>query len=238
MNAPRYAVYFAPAEDTALWRLASAVIGWDAVKGEAVTFPAIAPCDDPDWVELSEEPRRYGFHGTLKAPFELTQGADEGLLLAAADGFARERSGFALDDMTVAAISSFVAVVPGSASEALQRLAADCVVAFEPFRAPMSAADRARRLKSPLTERQIAAVDRWGYPYVFEDFRFHMTLTGPVPEARRGAVRAALAALVEPVARPLAVDAIAVFRQDDRAGRFRQVARFPFGAMPAHETTP
>jgi len=238
MSAPRYAVYFAPAADTALWRLASSVIGWDAATGEAPAFPAAAPCDDPDWAALSEEPRRYGFHGTLKAPFELTQGADEGLLLAAAEGFARERSGFVLADMKVAAISSFVALVPGSASADLERLAADCVVAFEPFRAPMSAADRARRLKSPLTSRQIAAVDRWGYPYVFEDFRFHMTLTGPVAEARREAVRAALAALVEPAARPLAVDAIAVFRQDDRAGPFRLIARFPFGATPARETTP
>lgn len=236
MSRPRHAVYFAPEPTSALWRQVSAIIGWDAAEGEAVAFPDVAPCTSLDWETLTEEPRRYGFHGTLKAPFELAEGADEGLLLAAAEGFARERSGFVLDDMKVAAISSFVALVPGSANVALERLAADCVIAFEPFRAPMSAADRARRLKSPLTARQIEAVDRWGYPYVFEDFRFHMTLTGPIADARREEVRAALADLLGAAARPLVVDAIALFRQDDRAGRFRLVARFPFGLPTTDET--
>ena len=236
MSAPRYAIYAAPSPETDLWRIASAIIGWDAVRGTAVDFPAVAPCDAADWAAATEEPRRYGFHGTLKAPFELCGHGSEAMLLAAAEAFARTRSGFVVEDLTVAAISSFVALVPGTPCPELMRLAADCVVGFEPFRAPMSAGDRARRLRHPLTARQIAAVDRWGYPYVFEDFRFHMTLTGPLLEARREVVRVALAALIELAARPFAVEGIAVFRQDDRAGPFRVIERFAFALSSSDET--
>lgn len=102
--------------------------------------------------------------------------------------------------------------------------------AFDPFRAPLSGADRQRRLAAPLSARQVAALDRWGYPYVFEDFRFHMTLTGPLPDRTRESVRSALAALYAAVAtRPaLAVGSLAIFRQPARTERFRVLAQMPF----------
>ena len=152
MSAPRYAVYLAPEETGALWRLGSAILGRDAASGATVPFPAAAPCDAADWAELSAEPRRYGFHATLKAPFELVAGAREADLLAAADAFAAHRAGFVVDDLVVSLIGSFVALTPARENADLMRLAADCVVAFEPVRAPISAEDRARRLKSPHTE--------------------------------------------------------------------------------------
>lgn len=228
MPRPRYAVYFAPAPATPLWRAASRVIGRDAVDDLPLPFPDVAPCTDPDWEALTEEPRRYGFHATLKAPFELTAEADEAMLIAAAAAFATDRRVFTVPDLAVAVLDSFVALVPARTSADLDDLAADCVVAFEPFRAPLDPADRARRLAKPLPARQVEAIDRWGYPYVFEDFRFHMTLTGSLPEVRREPVRAGLAAFVEAMARPLAVDAIAIFRQDARSAPFRIVARLPF----------
>jgi putative phosphonate metabolism protein len=227
---PRHAVYFAPAVDADLWRLASRVIGRDAATGEALPFPDAAPCDAADWSALTDEPRRYGFHATLKAPFELADGTDEDLLIEAARAFAAGRRGFTVPDLSVRAVKSFVALTPDVRNPDLDRLAADCVVAFEPFRAPLSATERARRVASLGDPAHVASVDRWGYPWVFEDFRFHMTLTGPVPDDRRDAVAAGLAALFGDVARPLAVDAIAVFRQDHRAAPFRIVARLPFPA--------
>jgi phosphonate metabolism protein PhnN/1,5-bisphosphokinase (PRPP-forming) len=227
---PRHAVYFAPAVDGDLWRLASRVIGRDAVTGEALPFPDAAPCDAADWSALTDEPRRYGFHATLKAPFELADGTDEALLIDAARAFAAERRGFTVADLSVRAVKTFVALTPDARNAELDRLAADCVVAFEPFRAPLSPQERARRVKSLSDPAHVASVDRWGYPWVFEDFRFHMTLTGPVPDVRRDSVAAGLAALFRDVARPLRVDAIAVFRQDHRAAPFRIVARLPFSA--------
>lgn len=230
MAKPRYAIYLAPSPETPLWRAASAVIGRDAVTGEALPFPPLSPCDAEDWAEVTAEPRRYGFHATLKAPFELAEGADEALLLAAARGFAQARHGFAIADLSVKAMKSFVALTPDTPHTDLDGLAADCVVAFEPFRAPLSAAERARRVASLADPRHVASVDRWGYPWVFEDFRFHMTLTGSLPEGRRETIRAGLAAFLGDVARPLAVDAIVVFHQERRDAPFRVLQRFPFAA--------
>ena len=228
MAKPRYAIYLAPSPDTPLWRAASRVIGRDAVTGETLPFPTLAPCDADDWAEVTAEPRRYGFHATLKAPFELAEDADEAFLVEAARGFAATRHGFSVADLSVRAMKSFVALTPDAPNADLDGLAADCVVAFEPFRAPLSPAERARRIAGLADPRHVEAVDRWGYPWVFEDFRFHMTLTGPLPDGRRETVRDGLAAFIGDVARPLAVDAITVFRQDRRDAPFKVLERFPF----------
>ena len=228
MTKPRYAIYLAPSPDTPLWRAASQVIGRDAVTGADLPFPGLAPCDAEDWADVTAEPRRYGFHGTLKAPFELADDTEETNLLAAAAGFAATRHGFSVSDLSVRSMKSFVALTPDAPNPDLDDLASDCVVAFEPFRAPLAPTERERRVAGLVDPRHIASVDRWGYPWVFEDFRFHMTLTGSLPDDRREAVRAELAAFLADVARPLAVDAICVFRQERRDAPFRLLERLAF----------
>lgn len=226
----RYALYAAPAPDAPLWRFGSSAIGYDAATAADAAFPYGSPFDAPDWTALTEDPRRYGFHGTLKAPFALAEGRSEADLLEAAMLFAERRRAFTIPSLKVSLIGAFVALVPDGPAPELDALAADCVRDFDAFRAPLTEADRARRLRSPLSERQIAHLDAFGYPHVFEDFRFHMTLTGRLDEARRESVRAALAERYRAIAAPLPVDALCVFRQPDRAGRFAILARFPFGA--------
>lgn len=226
----RYAVYFAPRPDSELWRLASAVIGRDAVTGADLPFPPVVPCDAPDWRETTAEPRRYGFHATLKAPFELATAADERSLLEAAGAFAADRRSFSVPRLVVRLLGDFVALTPEVPSSDIDRLGADCVVAFEPFRAPISDHDRERRVRTLTDPRHVASVDRWGYPWVFEDFRFHMTLTGRLPDARRDAVRSALADLFGTIEPSLHVDAVALFKQSDRSGPFVAMERFSFGA--------
>ena len=226
----RYALYAAPAPDTRLWRFGSSAIGYDAAAAADLSFPPGLPFEAADWPGLTQDPRRYGFHGTLKAPFALAEGAGEGDLLEAAMLFAERRRAFVVPVLEVALLGSFVALVPAALSAELEGLAADCVRDFDAFRAPLTEADRARRLKAPLSERQVAQLDAWGYPYVFEDFRFHMTLTGSLPPERRAEVRTALAAAYAEIAAPFPIDALCVFRQDDRAGRFTVLARFPFEA--------
>lgn len=226
--APRYALYAVPAPDSPLWHFGSSVIGYDAATADDVAFPAAPPCDAEDWTALTAEPRRYGFHGTLKAPFALAEGADEAELIEAVMLFAERRRAFSVTRLEVSLLKAFVALTPAERSAELEGLAADCVRHFDAFRAPLSEADMARRLKAPLTERQKAHLDAFGYPYVFEDFRFHMTLTGALPEDRRETIRDGLAGLYAPVAAPLAIDALCLFKQADRAGRFTILARFPF----------
>ncbi|MFK8253514.1 DUF1045 domain-containing protein [Ancylobacter terrae] len=230
MNVPRYAIYLAPPAQSALWRFGSAVIGYDAETGLDAGPPPLKRFAPAAWREATAEPRRYGFHGTLKAPFRLAEGRDEAGLRAAARDFAAQRARFACAGMQVVSIGRFIALKPVHACAALDRLAAGAVEAFEPFRAPPTAQELERRRRAPLSERQKDHLSRWGYPYVMEDFRFHMTLTGPMDDEPRRQAEAELAEIftASPADGPLIVSEIALYRQQD-GGSFRLIERLPLG---------
>src|ERR1700761_3111400 len=183
---PRYAIYYAARRGSALDRFGAEYLGYDAWSGDDLPFPDGLPAD---WRELTSDPRKYGFHATLKAPFALAPGKSESELTAACADFARAPRAIPVIAPIVNSIGGFIAVVPVKPPDELVQLAADCVCAFDVFRAPLTAEDRARRRPDRLTERQRAYLDRWGYPYVMEGFRFHMTLAGGVggAAARRDA---------------------------------------------------
>jgi putative phosphonate metabolism protein len=187
-QAARYAIYHVPPADASLYRFGAALLGYDAFAPNELAHPTQATSTFADWHELTADPRKYGFHATLKAPFLLKDGATEADLVAAFDRFIATPREIPVVTPVVRTIGSFIAVVPETAVAALTQLADDCVREFEPVRSPLSDHDRQRRLKSPLTPRQIEHLDRWGYPYVFEEFRFHMTLTGSLPGEKREAV--------------------------------------------------
>jgi putative phosphonate metabolism protein len=230
---PRYALYFVPAPGSDLDRFGAALLGYDAFGGQDVPFPDDVAQAVPDWRDLTQDPRKYGFHATLKAPFALASGKSEADLIAACEAFAATARPIPMIAPVVNPISGFIAVVPAEHPAELNRLAADCVRDFDPFRAPLRAEDRARRNPSALTAAQVDHLDRWGYPYVMDDFRFHMTLTGRVPAERREQIvsmlRGRFAALD---LRTLAIDRIAVFRQDDADSRFRVLAQFALQSVP------
>ncbi|MBR1217534.1 DUF1045 domain-containing protein [Bradyrhizobium sp. U87765 SZCCT0131] len=229
---PRYALYYTPAPDSALASLGAGLLGYDAFSGSDRPFPADVSAALPDWHDLTRDPRKYGFHATLKAPFALASDATEAALLAACEQFAGSyvtpSQPLPLIRPVTRALGSFIAMVPDAPSPALQALAARCVETFDRFRAPLTATDRARRNPDALSAQQVAYLDRWGYPYVFDEFRFHMTLTGRVPAERRDAVLAVLRAqTATQTDADLAIDRLAVFRQDSAAERFRVLAHYP-----------
>jgi hypothetical protein len=129
--------------------------------------------------------------------------------------------------LRVATLGAFTALVPHAAPPELGLFAAECVAAFEPFRAPLTEAETARRRPERLSPRGRALLERWGYPYVFEAFRFHMTLTDALAEEAREPWRARLAAAYGAGA-PLVLDALSVLRQDG-AGPFRVLRRLTLG---------
>jgi putative phosphonate metabolism protein len=219
---PRYAIYYAPPSRKPIARFGAALLGYDALSGNDVAFPKEAIAVAPDWHDVTSDPRKYGFHGTLKAPFSLADGTTEAGLLEACEAFAKAGRAIPVIVPVVDAITAFIAVTPEEPSATLQTLAQDCVVAFDGFRAPLTPEDRARRNPDELTARQVEQLDRWGYPYVMEDFRFHMTLTGRLSKSRRGPILGMLRArFAELGLTSLAIDRIALFRQDDADSRFR-----------------
>jgi putative phosphonate metabolism protein len=223
----RYAIYYVPAPNSDLDRFGAELLGYDAFGGKVLPFPDGITTAVTDWRDLTQDPRQYGFHATLKAPFALGPGKSEAELIAACKAFAGTARPIPVITPVVNPISGFIAVVPANPSVELNRLAADCVRDFDWFRAPLTAEDRARRNPSALTAAQLEHLDRWGYPYVMDDFRFHMTLTGRVPAERReqlvALLRQRFAALD---LRTLAIDRIAVFRQNDAGSRFRVLEQF------------
>lgn len=231
MDGSRYAIYFTPPVTSLLWQFGSAVLGYDAGSGLDVPFLRPADYDEQDWRELTEEPRRYGFHATLKAPFHLADGLGEDELLAAVARLAERLPATQCEGLDATLIGSFVALTIVGGSRPIVDLAANVVCDLEPLRAPLSKSDRARRLKSPLTARHVELLDAYGYPYVLEEFRFHMTLTGRVLETEREPIRRWLAQsyLREAAEAPFVVDALSVLRQGGRGERFRIIARFPLG---------
>ncbi|HEY3796277.1 MAG TPA: DUF1045 domain-containing protein [Bradyrhizobium sp.] len=226
-DAPRYAIYYAAAPDSALNRFGARLLGYDAHSGEELPFPDSMTLAVPDWREITRDPRKYGFHATLKAPMMLAAGKTEAELLTACESFARSPRTLPMIKPVVNAIGDFIAVVPSERSAELEQLAADAVDALDDFRAPLTAEDRARRNPDRLTQGQRDYLDRRGYPYVREEFRFHMTLTGRLAAERRDALLAILRqrfAALELGA--FAIDSIAVFRQHDANSRFRIVRRY------------
>ena len=226
---PRYAIYFIPGVDTPLYRFGAAVLGYDCYTGRDIA--ASAGVDAPTWAAIVREPRAYGFHATLKPPFRMAEGLHESDLMEAASGFAESQSAVLGGDLTVRALGNFIALVPISACPDIDRLGRACVRAFDRFRAPMTAEDRARRLATGLTLRQVEHLDRWGYPYVFDDFRFHMTLTGPLARPERERTLALLCEKFEQArgARALHIDRVVIARQDDKSAPFRVIAAAALG---------
>jgi hypothetical protein len=172
------------------------------------------------------EPRRYGFHATLKAPFHLSPSCTESQLVSALQSFATLGRSPAILKPVVRMLSGFAALVPEQPNPTIDALAADCTTIFDAFRAPMSAQERARRLASDLNPAQIENLDRWGYPYLFADFRFHMTLTGKMVVDRRDDTLATLRAVFQRMCggESISVDRLALVKQSSATERFRVLA--------------
>jgi len=223
-NYPRYAIYYTAAAGSALDRFGASLLGYDAYGGDDLPFPDGLPLD---WRDLTQDPRKYGFHATLKAPMALTPGTTEAELAAACESFAGTARAIPVIAPVVDSISGFIAVIPAQPPAELLKLAADVTREFDSFRAPLTPEDRARRNPAKLTSRQCDYLDRWGYPYVMEEFRFHMTLTGRLESERREPVMAMLQSrFVATGLATLAIDRIALFRQDDADSRFRIVRSY------------
>ena len=224
---PRYAIYYAPPHGSALDRFGAELLGYDAFSGEDLPFPGSVLDKAPDWRDLTSDPRKYGFHATLKAPFALASDRSETDLVAACTTFAAAPRAIPAIAPIIGAISGFIAVIPSEPPPALIRLAADCVREFDEFRAPLTDADRSRRNPSALTEPQREHLDRWGYPYIMEEFRFHMTLTCRLDANRREPVLAMLRDRFAATGLDaLAIDNITLFRQDDANSRFGIIGQY------------
>ena len=190
----RYAIYYAPPPGSDLEAFGRRWLGRDHITGEPVDQPKVDGLDPTEQAEITRSARHYGFHATLKAPFELAAGRDAEKLYAKAQNFASAREKFEAPALQITKISKWVAFTLSGPSQSMDRLSVDCVRDFEEFRAPLSSAEIERRRKSGLTPRQDQQLLTFGYPHIFDDFHFHMTLAGPLEKAWQDRVHGLLSA--------------------------------------------
>lgn len=172
MSYTRFAVYYLPAPGP-MATFGATWLGWDVERGvPAETLPL------PGLDDITMTPRKYGFHGTLKPPFRLAEGMTADGLADAVAGMAAQCAPAQAAGLRLARLGHFLALVPDGDQSGIARVAAACVTELDPFRAPASDAELARRRKAGLSAQQDALLLKWGYPYVLEEFRFHLTLSG------------------------------------------------------------
>ncbi|MEI4232466.1 DUF1045 domain-containing protein [Roseovarius sp. D22-M7] len=228
MSFRRHAIYFTPPPG-ALADIGAAWLGWDSATGKAAG-PCAVPGLPAHATEITETPRRYGLHATLAPPFRLAEGQTEDALHDALARLCHGTAPVTIDSLRIAAMGRFLALVPTATPPALGALAADAIRAVDGLRAPLSAAELARRRSATLTPEQDANLVRWGYPYVMSAFRFHITLTGKRPRAELPMIRDALARHLMPaVPRPFVIDAASLMGEDAQ-GRFHLIRRQPLGS--------
>ncbi len=175
----RYAVYYTPPSGSDLARFGASWLGWDV---EAGTPAEHLKTGDFDVMAATKTPRKYGFHGTIKPPFRLASGTDTAMLSDALAELTASVPAFDAPPLSLRRLGPFVALVPAASSTDLAELAGRCVMELDRFRAPPSEAELAKRRAGGLTPEQDALLLKWGYPYVLEEFRFHLTLTGRLNE--------------------------------------------------------
>ncbi|WP_420556799.1 DUF1045 domain-containing protein [Roseovarius sp.] len=218
----RYAVYHTP--QGALGRFGADWLGWDLERGQPTTPPDIKGLPAP-WDDITGTPRKYGFHATIKPPFRLAEGCTQADLVAAVTTHCAHSAPVTLDGLELAQLGRFLALVPTGDTQALDALAADTVRDLDAFRAALTDADLARRRASGLTPEQDALLLQWGYPYVMDQFRCHYTLSGKLPKAQAGQLRAALDPVVTPLLpQPFTLDTLSLCGES-AAGRFHLVHR-------------
>lgn len=171
----RYAIYYTPPAGHALTRHVSDWLGRNAFQGAGKASAVGAGVD-----AVISEPRRYGFHATLKAPFRLAGGCTSGELEEALRQFSKKTWPCPIGPLRIDIVRGFLALVPRSETPRLQAFASSIVEAFDRFRAPLNAEELHHRLDDPLDDEEASHLVRWGYPYVFDRFKFHLTLTNKI----------------------------------------------------------
>lgn len=226
----RYAIYWAPERGSRLAAFGAGLLGWDVETSSDAPRLRIDGLPAPV-EELTAAPRRYGFHGTLKPPFRLAEGRKRTGLERATATLASDLTAFDAPPLELHDRFGFPALSPDAPCAELDALAARCVTELDTFRAPPSETELARRRAAGLSDRQEAHLLRWGYPYVLDEFRFHLTLAGMLlPEIAKGFATAINPHLTGVVGAPWRVREICLFGDPGGGEPFHLLRRFPFSS--------
>jgi len=223
MSIARYAIYFAPSNSSALARYGHTVLQREPLAN-----------DHPIRLAVTHKASHYGFHATLKAPMELAAGCTERQFLQAVEDFSATQRCIELQGLAPCVLDGFHALTlprtddAVSAAQKVSEFAGSIVTSFEPFRAPLSEFDRARRKPELLSPSQRQYLEEYGYPYVLRAFRFHMTLSNRIGDAQDSTSYHEWLSefYTRTVTETPLLDSLAVFHQPNRDAAFTRIATF------------
>ena len=216
----RAAIYYAPESDDPLWLAGSAWLGRDAETGAILRQPR------PDLAAITRSPSRYGLHATLKPPMALAQG-----LPALREDLARLAARLApcpMPPLRVGMIGPCLALLPASPCPAVHALCNEVVSALDHHRRPPGEEETARRLAMPLSDTERVLLARWGYPFVFESWQLHITLSDPLPEGQ-APLQEAEAFFAPALALPRSLSSLGLFVERVPGQGFWLEERYPLG---------
>ncbi|SNR34827.1 DUF1045 domain-containing protein [Puniceibacterium sediminis] len=223
MTFTRYAIYYTLPPGP-LASFGAAWLGWDAANGLPCPPPDIPGLPAPAH-DITATPRKYGLHGTIKPPFRLATGTTPAQLKTAFANLCATQPRITLDALALTRLGRFLALTPTGDTSALSDLAAQAVQQLDPFRAPPTDAELQRRNPASLSPRQRELLALYGYPYVLEAFRFHITLTGRLAPDALSATESALRPQLAPLlSAPFHIDALTLCGEDSE-GRFHELDR-------------
>jgi hypothetical protein len=243
----RYALYFAPCPDSPWWKAGCQWLGrdpWsDAELSQPDEQPEIAGLPRLLLAKLTSDARRYGFHATFKAPFRLQSGFTEAHLLAMTEAFCAAQRPLFVPDIEVGMIGKALALRAAGDTRPIDELALRCLQYFDLLRAAPTAEEQRKYRSRGLSAREEELLQRWGYPYTEEHFRFHLSLSDNLSELDADAIAAMRAAAQEHFAHahatePLGIDGLTVFREIARGMPFQVWKRFSFNAKAKQPAVP
>ena len=230
-NAYRYAIYFAPRQDSLFWQAGSQWLGRCAASQRTLAQPAIPDLDSAAFSQLTAAPRRYGWHATLKAPFSLAPGVAVSDLLEALRKLCDRLEPFTMPPLALTRLDDFLALTPTEISRQIQEIEKQCVTELQSLSAPLSSEELTRRRQAGLSRAEDVQLLRWGYPYVLEHFRFHMSLTGSLRACSAQQVDSLMQAgsVFFGDLRALSFDSVAVFAEPAQGNDFVLLEQIGFG---------
>ncbi|MGE7367943.1 DUF1045 domain-containing protein [Neorhizobium sp. NPDC001467] len=233
----RYSINFTPPAHDPLTLGAAQWLGRHVFSGAALDHPALRGLSIHDIAFNTALPRRAGFHGCLRPSFRLAPGTSEQELLRELMRFAGRHQPFTLPQLEVVRIASQFALAPVIPSQAMHLLAGAVVTEFERFRLPMPDDEIERADPGNLSAGQFANMLRWGDPYVMDEFRFHMMLTGPLAPADLGRFETALRSYFSPLlCDPVEVTNLALFVETEQGAPLTVHSLHPLGRVSARKT--
>ncbi|MFK8076585.1 MAG: DUF1045 domain-containing protein [Granulosicoccus sp.] len=225
----RYAIYFAPKESSQLSHFGEIILARTAICAREADASS-SFTDQARWKTITKKPAHYGFHATLKAPFELRDNVTFDQLLLAVEKFASTQKPITLETLAPRHRSSFMALTLSEQQKELKKFAFSCVTEFENFRRPLTEADIKRRQLRTLTPQQDALLLKYGYPYIADEFSFHMTLSDTMESSDQDYQEWVQDQYTRCVTETPVLDQLAIFAQTTRETAFIQLAAFPLVA--------